>query len=59
MVLAVNLGVQLAAPLALSALPVDPPQAVIGIAPSKNSTFPVGVPDPGAEAVTVAVRLVC
>jgi len=25
--------------------------------PSKNSTIPVGVPDPGATAVTVAVKV--
>ena len=37
-----------------------PPESVIVprvVAPSANVTVPVGVPDPGASAVTVAVNI--
>jgi hypothetical protein len=53
-----KLGEQLAMPLPFSAVPEAPPQAAIGVAPSRNSTFPGGVPEPGAFALTVAVSSV-
>ena len=39
----------------LNALPDAPPQTPIAVPPSKNSTLPVGVPEPGAVTDTVAV----
>ena len=39
----------------LSGFPDAPPHAAMAVPPSRNSTLPVGVPDPGAVTATVAV----
>jgi hypothetical protein len=49
--------VQVAAPLPLIGFPLVPPHVLIAVPPSKNSMLPVGVPEPGPFAVTVAVRV--
>ena len=47
------LVVQVATP----ATNVTPPHPAMAAAPLSNATFPVGVPDPGALAVTAAVNV--
>ena len=39
----------------VSGLPDDPEQSGIAAPPSRNSTLPVGIPDPGVVTETVAV----
>jgi hypothetical protein len=43
----------------LIGLPEAPPHDEIGVPPSKNFTFPVGLPEPGAVTATLAVYVTC
>src|ERR1017187_4217933 len=43
--------------VATPATSVTPPHPAMAAAPLSNATFPVGVPDPGALAVTAAVKV--